>query len=38
MLISPIMMVPAALPSAKIQQDYLENVEEMSIRVGGTTV
>jgi hypothetical protein len=34
MLISPIMMVPSALPSALIQQEYLENVEEMSIRVG----
>ena len=36
MLISPIMMVPKALPSALVQQEYLKNVEEMSIRVGPT--
>ena len=36
MLLSPIMMVPEMLPSAKIQQEYLENVEEMSVRSGPT--
>jgi len=36
MLISPIMMVPEALPASTLQQEYLENVEEMSIRQGPT--
>ena len=36
MLISPIMMVPEMLPSAKIQEEYLQNVEEMSVRSGPT--
>ena len=36
MLISPIMLVAESLPPARAQAEYLEHVEEMSIRTGPT--
>ena len=36
-LISPIMMLPRALPAAKVNEEYLKRVQEMAIRTGPVT-